>query len=131
MSMSDPIADMLARIKNAQAVRKRNVSMPASNVKIAIARVLKDEGYVRDCHVEEDGPKRTLVVDLKYVEGRGVIERLDRYSRPSRRRYFGKEELPSVLNGLGVAVVSTSRGVMTDRQARTEGHGGEVLCMVA
>lgn len=131
MSMSDPIADMLSRIKNAQAVRKRSVSMPASKVKISISSVLKDEGYIRDFHVEEEGPKRTLTIDLKYVEGQGVIDRLDRYSRPSRRRYFGKGELPSVLSGLGVAVVSTSRGVMTDRQARTEGHGGEVLCLVA
>lgn len=131
MSMSDPIADMLSRIKNAQAVRKRSVSMPASKVKVSISSVLKDEGYIRDFHVEEEGSKRVLTIDLKYVEGRGVIEQLDRYSRPSRRRYFGKGELPSVLSGLGVAVVSTSRGVMTDRQARAEGHGGEVLCLVA
>lgn len=131
MSMSDPIADLIIRIKNAQAVKKRNVSMPASKGKIAVTQVLKDEGYVRDFYVDEDGSKRTLTIDLKYVEGRGVIDRLDRYSRPSRRRYFGKDELPTVLNGLGVAVVSTSRGVMSDRQARSEGHGGEVLCMVA
>jgi len=131
MSMSDPIADMLARIKNAQAVNKRSVSMPASKAKIAISGVLKDEGYIRDFHVEEDGPKRELNIELKYVEGRGVIDRLDRYSRASRRRYFGKDELPRVLNGLGVAIVSTSHGVMTDRQARSEGHGGEVLCLVA
>lgn len=131
MSMSDPIADMLARIKNAQAVNKRSVSMPASKAKIAISGVLKDEGYIRDFHVEENGPKRELTIELKYVEGRGVIDRLDRYSLPSRRRYFSKDELPSVLNGLGVAIVSTSHGVMSDRQARSEGHGGEVLCMVA
>jgi len=131
MSMSDPIADMLARIKNAQSVNKRSVGMPASKAKAAIASVLKDEGYIRDFHVEEDGAKRTLTIELKYVEGRGVIDRLDRYSRPSRRSYFGKDELPRVLNGLGVAIVSTSSGVMTDRQARAEGHGGEVLCLVA
>lgn len=131
MSMSDPIADMLARLKNAQSVNKRSVGMPASKVKVAIAGVLKDEGYIRDFHVEEDGPKRQLIVELKYMEGRGVIDRLDRYSRPSRRRYFGKDELPRVLNGLGVAIVSTSHGVMSDRQAREQGHGGEVLCLVA
>jgi small subunit ribosomal protein S8 len=131
MSMSDPIADMLARIKNAQAVNKRSVSLPASKVKVAISGVLKDEGYIRDFRVEEDGPKRTLTIDLKYVEGRGVIDRLDRYSRPSRRHYFGTNELPRVLNGLGVAIVSTSHGVMSDRQARSQGHGGEVLCLVA
>lgn len=131
MSMSDPIADMLARIKNAQQVNKRTVSMPASKVKIAISEVLKDEGYIRDYRVEEQGAHRDLTIELKYVEGRGVIDRLDRYSRPSRRRYFGKDELPRVQNGLGVAIVSTSRGVMSDRQARTQGHGGEVLCLVA
>lgn len=131
MSMSDPIADMLARIKNAQAVNKRSVEMPASNVKFAIARVLKDEGYVRDCSVEEDDAHRTLVIELKYVEGRGVIDQLDRYSRPGRRCYFGTDELPRVLNGLGTAIVSTSRGVMSDGRARAEGQGGEVLCLVA
>lgn len=131
MSMSDPIADMLARIKNAQGVSKRTVSMPSSKVKVAIAEVLKQEGYVREFRVEEDGPKRTLTIELKYVDGRGVIDRLDRYSRPSRRRYYGKDDLPRVLNGLGVAIVSTSHGVMTDTQARANGHGGEVLCLVA
>ncbi|QOC23389.1 30S ribosomal protein S8 [Wenzhouxiangella sp. AB-CW3] len=131
MSMSDPIADMLARIKNAQGVAKRAVSMPASKLKVAIAGVLKDEGYIRDFQVEDEGAKRTLIIELKYVEGRGVIDRLERFSRPSRRRYFGKNELPRVLNGLGVAIVSTSHGVMTDSQARAKGHGGEVLCLVA
>lgn len=131
MSMSDPISDMLARIKNAQAVNKRSVSMPSSTVKVAIANVLKDEGYIREAHVEEDGAKRMLVIDLKYVEGRGVIDRLERFSKPGRRRYFGKDELPRVLNGLGIAIVSTSSGVMTDARARAEGHGGEVLCLVA
>lgn len=131
MSMSDPIADMLARIKNAQAVNKRAVSMPASKVKFAISAVLKDEGYIRDFRVEEDGAKRELTIELKYVEGRGVIDRLERYSLASRRRYCGKDDLPRVLNGLGVAIVSTSHGVMSDRQARAQGHGGEVLCLVA
>lgn len=131
MSMNDPIADMLARIKNAQSVNKRSVSMPASKVKVAISGVLKEEGYIRDFRVEEDGAKRTLTIDLKYMEGRGVIDRLDRFSRPSRRRYYAKGELPRVLNGLGVAIVSTSHGVMTDARARAEGHGGEVLCLVA
>ena len=131
MSMSDPIADMLAQIKNAQAVSKRSVSMPSSKVKVAIAGVLKDEGYLREFRVDEEGAKRTLTIELKYVEGRGVIDRLERYSRPSRRRYFGKDELPRVLNGLGIAIVSTSHGVMTDSQARAQGHGGEVLCLVA
>lgn len=131
MSMSDPIADMLARIKNAQSVNKRSVSMPASKVKVAISSVLRDEGYIRDFEVDEHGAKSVLTVHLKYVDGRGVIDRLDRYSRPSRRRYFGKDELPRVQSGLGVAVVSTSQGVMSDRRARAEGHGGEVLCLVA
>jgi len=131
MSMSDPIADMLARIKNAQLVNKRTVSMPASKAKTAISDVLKDEGFIKDFRVEGEGTKRELTIELKYMDGRGVIDRLDRYSRPSRRRYFGKDELPRVLNGLGVAIVSTSHGVMSDRQARAEGHGGEVLCLIA
>lgn len=131
MSMSDPIADMLARIKNAQAVSKRVVNMPASKGKIAIAEVLKDEGYIRGYSIEEDGAKRVLSIELKYVAGRGVIDRLERYSLPSRRRYFASGDLPRVQNGLGVAIVSTSHGVMSDRQARSQGHGGEVLCLVA
>src|SRR5699024_9530704 len=131
MSMSDPIADMLARIKNAQAVNKRVVSMPASKGKIAIAEVLQEEGYIREYSVEEEGAKRFLSISLMYVEGRGVIDRLERYSLPSRRRYFGSGELPRVQNGLGVAIVSTSHGVMSDREARAQGHGGEVLCLVA
>ncbi len=131
MSMSDPISDMLARIKNAQSVNKRSVSMPASKVKIAVANVLRDEGYVKDVHTEQDGSKQTLTIDLKYVEGRGVIDRLDRFSKPGRRRYHGADEIPRVLNGLGVAIVSTSKGVMSDSKARSEGHGGEVLCFVA
>ena len=131
MSMTDPISDMLARIKNAQAVRKKTVSMPASKVKAAVAGVLKEEGYVRDFAVTKEGVKSTLTIDLKYFEGRGVIERLDRYSKPGRLRYFGHDELPRVLNGLGMAIVSTSGGVMTDARARAESRGGEVLCLVA
>lgn len=131
MSMNDPISDMLARIKNAQAVNKRSVSMPSSKVKLAIAAVLKDEGYIRDAQIEDQDGKPTLVIELKYVEGRGVIDRLDRFSKPGRRRYCGTTELPRVLNGLGIAIVSTSNGVMTDARARAEGHGGEVLCLVA
>jgi small subunit ribosomal protein S8 len=131
MSMTDPISDMLARIKNAQAVRKRAIAMPSSNVKTAIAQVLKDEGYIRDFRVDSEGVKSTLHVELKYVEGRGVIDRLERYSKPGRRRYFAKDDIPRVLNGLGIAIISTSQGVMTDAQARAQGQGGEVLCLVA
>lgn len=131
MSMTDPISDMLARIKNAQAVRKRSVTMPSSGVKVAIAAVLKDEGYIREFRIEEDGVKKSLVIELKYVEGRGVIDRLERYSKPGRRRYSAKNDIPRVLNGLGIAIISTSTGVMTDARARAEGQGGEVLCLVA
>ena len=131
MSMTDPISDMLARIKNAQAVRKRSVSMPSSGIKSALAAVLKEEGYIRDFRVEQDGVKSSLLIELKYVDGRGVIDRLERFSKPGRRRYFGKDDIPRVLNGLGVAIVSTSQGLMTDARARAEGQGGEVLCLVA
>lgn len=131
MSMSDPIADMLAQISNAQGVRKKIVKMPASRAKSAIAAVLKDEGYIRDFQVLETGTKRLLEIELKYVDGRGVIDELKRISKPGCRRYFSKEELPRVRNGLGIAIVSTSHGVMTDSRARAEGHGGEVLCIVA
>ncbi|WP_133501600.1 30S ribosomal protein S8 [Cognatilysobacter terrigena] len=132
MSMTDPIADMLVRIKNAAAVRKQSVTMPSSKIKVAIAKVLKDEGYILDYRTAEAGPGKTeLEVALKYYEGRPVIERLERYSRSSRRQYRGKSELPKVLNGLGVAIISTSKGIMTDSQARQQGVGGEVLCFVA
>ena len=131
MSMNDPISDMLARIKNAQAVKKRSVSMPSSKAKVAIANVLKDEGYIREIKVEQEGVKNMLTIELKYVEGRGVIDRLDRFSKPGRRRYCANGDIPRVLNGLGIAIVSTSKGVMTDARARAEGHGGEVLCLVA
>jgi small subunit ribosomal protein S8 len=131
MSMTDPIADMLVRIKNAAAVRKQTVKMPSSKIKIAIAGVLKDEGYIADFRVTQDGAKAQLEVVLKYYEGKPVIERLERYSRSGLRQYRGKDALPKVLGGLGVAIISTSKGIMTDAQARQQGVGGEVLCFVA
>lgn len=131
MSMSDPIADMLTRIRNAQRVNKNSVAMPSSKVKVAIAKVLKDEGYIDDFNVEQDGAKAELKIGLKYYVGRPVIERLERVSRPGLRVYKGRDELPNVMNGLGVAIVSTPKGVMTDRKARATGIGGEVLCYVA
>ena len=131
MSMTDPIADMLVRIKNAAAVRKPTVKMPSSKIKAAIAGVLKDEGYIADFRVTQDGAKAQLEVVLKYYEGKPVIERLQRYSRSGLRQYRGKDELPKVLGGLGVAIISTSKGIMTDAQARQQGVGGEVLCFVA
>ena len=131
MSMSDPIADFLTRIRNGQAAGKAEVSVGSSKVKVAIARVLKDEGYVADFAVRQDGSKATLVVALKYHDGRPVIDRLERFSRPGLRKYRGKDALPKVLGGLGVAIVSTPQGVMTDREARRTGQGGEVLCVVA
>jgi len=131
MSMSDPIADMLTRIRNAQQAEKQSVAMPASKVKAAIAQVLKDEGYVDDFAVRELEGKSTLEISLKYYAGKPVIEKIERVSRPGLRIYKPKDDLPKVMNGLGVAIVSTSRGVMTDRKARGLGVGGEVLCVVA
>ncbi len=131
MSMSDPIADMLTRIRNAQAAKKVTVSMPNSKVKVGIASVLKDEGYITDFRVDENNGKPELEVTLKYFEGRGVIDNIRRASRPGLRIYRGKNEIPRVLDGLGIAIVSTSRGVMTDVAARSAGHGGEVICYVA
>jgi small subunit ribosomal protein S8 len=131
MSMNDPIADMLTRIRNAQGVRQKTVTMPASRTKLAIGRVLKDEGYIIDIREIGEAPKKQLEIELKYVEGRGVIDQLKRYSKPGRREYFGANDLPRVQDGLGIAIVSTSKGVMSDAQARREGHGGEVLCTVA
>ena len=131
MSMSDPIADMLTRIRNAQQVKKSSVAMPSSKVKVAIATVLKDEGYIDSFNVTEEDGKAELNVGLKYYAGRPVIERLERVSRPGLRIYKGRDELPSVMNGLGVAIISTSKGVMTDRKARATGVGGEVICYVA
>src|SRR5688572_27364777 len=131
MSMNDPIADMLTRIRNAQQAEKLSVAMPASRVKAAIAQVLKDEGYVDDFAVREREGKPTLEISLKYYAGKPVIEKIERVSRPGLRIYRPKDNLPKVMNGLGVAIVSTSRGVMTDRKARGLGVGGEVLCVVA
>ena len=133
MSMSDPISDMLTRIRNAQLVGHTEVSMPASKLKASIAQVLKDEGYIEDFAVREKGgdAKKELAIGLKYYAGRPVIERLERVSKPGLRVYKGRNDIPKVMNGLGVAILSTSRGVMTDRKARADGVGGEVLCFVA
>lgn len=131
MSMTDPISDMLTRIRNGQKARKRTVSMPASKLKMAVAGVLADEGYIEDVSVEDAGVKRIMSITLKYHEGVPVIEKISRASRPGLRHYSGAGDLPRVQGGLGVAVVSTSRGVMSDRQARAEGHGGEVICLVS
>jgi small subunit ribosomal protein S8 len=131
MSMSDPISDMLTRIRNAQMVGHTEVSMPASRLKAAIAQVLKDEGYIEDFALREAGPKKELRIGLKYYAGQPVIERLERVSKPGLRVYKGRDDIPKVMNGLGVAILSTSRGVMTDRKARADGVGGEVLCIVA
>lgn len=131
MSMSDPIADMLVRIRNAQMVGHTEVSMPASKLKSAIAQVLKDEGYIENFALRAEGAKKELRIGLKYYAGRPVIERLERVSKPGLRVYRGRDDIPRVMNGLGVAILSTSRGVMTDRKARADGVGGEVLCIVA
>ncbi len=131
MSMTDPIADLLTRIRNAQSARKTEVTLASSRVKRAIVKVLKDEGYVSDYRVGDDAGKATLTIELKYYEGRPVIDRLERVSRPGLRIYRGKNELPKVLGGLGTVIVSTPKGVMTDREARATGQGGEVLCIVA
>lgn len=132
MQLTDPIADMLTRIRNAHAVNKTVVQMPASKVKLAIAAVLKDEGYIVDFSESEPMPhKRILEVTLKYHHGKPVIERIQRISRPGLRQYKGKADLPRVLGGLGISIVSTSQGVMTDAKAREKGLGGEVLCVVA
>jgi small subunit ribosomal protein S8 len=130
MSMSDPIADMLTRIRNAQMVEKTAVTMPASKLKVAIAQVLKDEGYIDDFSIKGDA-KAELEIVLKYYAGRPVIERIERVSRPGLRVYKGRHAIPQVQNGLGVAIVTTPQGVMTDRKARASGIGGEVLCYVA
>ncbi len=132
MSMHDPIADFLTRIRNGQMARKKQVVSPSSKVKEAIAKVLKDEGYIADFNVVAvEGNKKVITVALKYFEGKPVIERLQRVSRPALRIYKNKDELPKVLGGLGVAIISTPSGVVSDRAARAAGHGGEVLCIVA
>ena len=130
MSMTDPIADMLTRIRNAQMREETVVKMPSSKVKLAIAEVLKNEGYIDGYKVSPEPVKPTLEIGLKYYAGRPVIEKIERVSRPGLRIYKGRDDIPRVLNGLGVAIVSTSRGVMTDRRARETGVGGEVLCIV-
>lgn len=131
MSMTDPIADMLTRIRNGQMAEKLGVTMPSSKLKEAIAKVLLDEGYIENYAIRKDGPKAELDIELKYYAGRPVIERLERVSRPGLRVYRGQQELPKVMNGLGIAIVSTPKGVMTDRGARSANVGGEVLCIVA
>jgi small subunit ribosomal protein S8 len=131
MSMTDPVSDMLTRIRNGQKARKVSVSMPASTVKVAVASVLKDEGYITDFASSGDGALKTLSVELKYFEGAPVIEKVQRVSKPGLRIYRGKDDLPKVLGGLGIAIVSTSAGVMSDRQARKQGIGGEVICVVS
>ena len=131
MAMSDPIADMLTRIRNAQLAEKASVSMPSSKVKVAIAAVLKEEGYVEKFTVNPGEGKPVLDIELKYYAGRPVIERIERISKPGLRIYKGCEDIPRVMNGLGVAIVSTPKGVMTDRKARASNVGGEVLCIVA
>jgi small subunit ribosomal protein S8 len=140
MSMSDPVSDMLTRIRNAQMVGHTEVVMPASRLKAAIAQVLKDEGYIEDFAIQskggdkggkDSGAKKELRIGLKYYAGRPVIERLERVSKPGLRVYKGREDIPRIMNGLGVAILSTSRGVMTDRKARADGVGGEILCIVA
>ncbi|HLW24411.1 MAG TPA: 30S ribosomal protein S8 [Steroidobacteraceae bacterium] len=130
MSMTDPIADLLTRIRNAQAAAKPTVAVAASRLKLAILKVLKEEGYIGNFLVEKDGAKSTLTIELKYHDGRPVIDRIERISRPGLRIYRGKDELPKVLGGLGVAVVSTPKGIMSDAKARAEGTGGEVLFVV-
>jgi small subunit ribosomal protein S8 len=130
MSMSDPISDMLTRIRNAQAVQKSKVEIPASKVKTGIARVLKDEGFINDFRDTEVEGKPVLEITLRYMNGRGVIESMKRVSSPGLRQYRGKDKLPKIQNGLGVAVISTSKGIMTDAAARAAGEGGEVLCIV-
>lgn len=131
MSMTDPVADMLTRIRNGQMAEKMGVSMPSSKLKEAIAKVLKDEGYIEGYSVRDGAGKAELDIELKYYAGRPVIERIERVSRPGLRIYRGKQNLPKVMNGLGIAIVSTPKGVMTDRKARSVNVGGEVLCIVA
>ncbi|NNE38641.1 MAG: 30S ribosomal protein S8 [Gammaproteobacteria bacterium] len=131
MSLQDPISDMLTRMRNAQARSMKNVSMPSSKQKVAVAKILQEEGFINGLDTEQNGPKTTLTIELKYYEGKPVIEMLKRISRPSIRRYSKSDEIIQVKDGLGVAIVSTSKGVMTDKSARAQGIGGEVICIVA
>lgn len=130
MSMTDPIADMLTRIRNGQSAGKKSVKQPSSKLKVSIANVLKEEGYITDFSVETTGSHAEMTIELKYYKDKPVIEEIARISKPSLRIYKSKDELPKVLGGLGIAIVSTSKGVMTDRAARAIGHGGEVICIV-
>ncbi|CAK0773486.1 30S ribosomal subunit protein S8 [Gammaproteobacteria bacterium] len=130
MSMTDPISDMLTRIRNSQRLRKPQVTMPSSKLKVAVANLLKEEGYLQEVVVQEEGAKSTLVLTLKYFQGAAVIEKIQRVSRPGLRIYKNKGELPKVMGGLGVAIISTPKGIMTDRAARAAGQGGEVLCQI-
>lgn len=131
MSTTDPISDFLTRIRNGQMARKKQITSPSSTVKEAIAAVLKDEGYIADYSVSAEGNKKTIALALKYFDGKPVIERIERVSKPSLRVYKGKDELPKILGGLGIAIVSTPKGVVSDRKARAAGQGGEVICIVA
>ena len=131
MSMTDPIADLLTRIRNGQTAGKTEIQLASSKLKTAVAKVLKDEGYISDFRLEADSAKPTLTIGLKYFEGRPVIDRIERVSKPGLRIYRGKDDLPKVLGGMGTVIVSTPKGVMTDKQARAIGQGGEVLCIVA
>jgi len=131
MSMTDPIADLLTRIRNGQTARKASVSLASSKLKQAIVKVLKDEGYIADYSVQSEDGKPALRIELKYYEGRPVIDRIERVSRPGLRIYRGKDEIPQVLGGMGTVIVSTPKGVMTDKAAHAIGQGGEVLCIVA
>ncbi len=131
MSMQDPIADMLTRIRNGQARAKAAVNMPSSRLKVAIAKILKEEGYINDYKIEEDGQKKILMIELKYFDGKPVIEMLHRSSKPGLRKYRPHNNLPKVIGGLGTAIISTSKGVMTDKNARAQGIGGEILCVVS
>lgn len=131
MSMQDPIADMLTRIRNGLERNKKSVSIPSSKLKVAISKTMKDEGYISDFNVSESGGKQTLSIELKYFEGRPVIESIERVSKPSLRKYSSRDDLPRVLGGFGTAIVSTSNGVMTDKAARDQGLGGEILCYIS
>lgn len=130
MNLTDPIADMLTRIRNANSAKHESVKIPYSNMKLGIANILKNEGYIKDFEIKEDGSKKDVVVSLKYVDGENVIKGLKRISKPGRRVYSGVEDLPKVLGGLGVAIVSTPKGVITDKECRKHSVGGEVLCYV-
>ena len=131
MSMSDPISDMLTRIRNSLLRFKRDVRIPSSKLKVAIANILKQEGYIKDYRVEENDKRTTLIIELKYFKGKPVIESMKRVSKPSLRSYKSVSELPKVMGGLGIAIISTAKGVMTDKSAREHGIGGEVLCYVS